>query len=119
MTANEKMFIENIKRAVPDSKDNERVEKILADFPGDATDPVVMDRRSKKAVLQLNRITDHDKFFRRIKAFLDAGIKIDFSKVQVYTEYNTAAVLKHLNAIAKCAAECMCDEIDYEEEFVL
>ena len=48
MTANEKMFVENVKRAVPDSKDNERVEKILADFPGDATDPVVMDRRSKR-----------------------------------------------------------------------
>ena len=119
MTANEKMFVENVKRAVPDSKDNERVEKILADLPGDATDPVVMDRRSRKAVLQLNRITDHDKFFRRIKAFLDAGIKIDFSKVQVFTEYNTTAVLTHLNEIAKCAAECMCDKIDYEEEFVL
>lgn len=119
MTANEKMFVENVKRAVPDSKDIERVEKILADFPGDATDPVVMDRRSKKGALQLNRISDHDKFFRRIKAFLDAGIKIDFSKVQVYTEYNTAAVLQHLNDIAKCAAECMTDQIDYEEEFVL
>lgn len=119
MTANEKMFVDNVKRAVPDSKDNERVEKILDAFPGDATDPVVMDRRSKKAVLQLNRITDHDKFFRRIKSFIDAGIKIDFSKVQVYTEYNTVAVLKYLNDIAKCAAECMCDEIDYEEEFVL
>lgn len=53
MTANEKVFVENVKRAVPDSKDNERVEKILAGFPGDATDPVVMDRRPKKAsVLQ-------------------------------------------------------------------
>lgn len=119
MTINEKAFVDSVKLAVPDSKDNERVEKILADFPGDAIDPVVMDRRSKKAVLQLNRITDHAKFFRRIKAFIDAGIKIDFSKVQVYIEYNTAAVLKHLNDIAKCAAECMCDKIDYEEEFVL
>lgn len=119
MNTNEKVFVENVKRAVPDAKDNERVEKILADFPGDATDPVVMDRRSKKAALQLNRITDHDKFFRRIKAFIDAGIKIDFSKVQVHTEYNTATVLNLLNDIAKCAAECMTDKIDYEEEFVL
>ena len=119
MTRSEENFIDNVKHAIPDSKDNERVEKILSNIPGDAIDPVVKDRRSKKAILQLNRISDFRKFYRRVKAFIDAGIVVDFTKCKILEGVTTVEVTEHLNEIAHVAAECMTDTIDYDAKLVL
>lgn len=119
MTQEEIEFINAVKAATPDSKDMERVEKIICDFPGNATDPVVEDKRSKKAILQLNKITDLDKFKRRVKAFIDSGIRVDFSKCQIYTRYTTIPVTTYLNAMAKNSAEIMTQEFDFSGDLVL
>ena len=119
MTREEIEFINEVKAAAPDVKDMERVEKIICDFPGNATDPVVEDRRSKKAILQLNKITDLGKFRRRVKAFIDSGIRVDFSKCQVYKEFTTVPVTTYLNAMAKNSAEIMTQEFDFGGSLVL
>lgn len=119
MNTQERDFIKRVNEAVPDKKDLERVDKIIADIPGSSIDPIVVERRSKKAVLQLNKITDHDKFCRRVKAFVDSGIKVDFTKCTIFTACTSAAVTKFLNNSAKVAAECLCDTIGYTEDFEL
>ena len=77
------------------------------------------DRRSKKAILQLNKITDLGKFRRRVKAFIDSGIRVDFSKCQVYKEFTTVPVTTYLNAMAKNSAEIMTQEFDFGGSLVL
>lgn len=120
MTGDEINFIDAVKRAYPDATDVQRAEKIIADLPGDATDPVVEDRRSKKAITQLNRITDLSKFRRRVKAFIDKGIKVDFSKCKVYKSYTTVEVTNYLNNMARNTAEIMSPvEFDFGAELVL
>lgn len=119
MAIGERSFLAAVVQAVPDSKDIERAEKILEDCPGDYMNPAVFDTRMKKASTQLRRITDRDKFKRRLKAFIDHGIMVDLTGCQVFQEYATTGMSNSLNKLAASIAETFNDKIDYNVELVL
>ncbi|MCF0117599.1 MAG: hypothetical protein HUJ61_06105 [Bacilli bacterium] len=79
-------LINKIRLAVPDSKDIERVTNICTKIPGKVGEYVCDSRRAVLANTQLNRITDLNKFFQRAKAFLDAGIKVDFKNTKIFSD---------------------------------
>ena len=116
---NTSSFILAIERAVPDSKDIERAEKILADIPGGATNVICATRRAAKAAVQLRKITDVNKFFRRTRAFLDRGIAVDFSGIKAELCEITPEIKKYAEETAAAVAKAMDFECDGEESLAL
>ena len=78
-------FIDRLMNALPDAKDIARAKKIV--------DTCYFDYdRTSKAKLQLQKITDVSKMFRRAKAFINNGISINFGGCKIFSEMNNPVV---------------------------
>lgn len=76
-------FCEKITHAIPETKDIERAEAIC--LKASATEFNRNMGKLQRTVLadkQLKAITDDDKFFRRIKAFLDNAIPVNLASTK-------------------------------------
>lgn len=71
-------LIENIRNAKPDAKDIQRAESIYIKKPSSAYERECLANR------QLRAITDADKFYRRIHAFLMNGINCSLNATMFY-----------------------------------
>lgn len=78
-------FIDRLMNALPESKDIQRADKIVNTCRYDY-------QRSMKANLQLQKITDVSKMFRRAKAFINNGISINFEGCKIFSEMNNPVV---------------------------
>jgi hypothetical protein len=79
-------FAKNYQHYVPDSKDNMRAETCTT-----KPNPV------KAAQAQLKRIEYRDKFYRRLKAFLQHGIKINSFDGTMWSELESDELRQWLN----------------------
>lgn len=79
-------FAKNYESYVPDSKDNMRAETCTT-----KPNPV------KAAQAQLKRIEYRDKFYRRLKAFLQHGIKINSFDGTMWSELESDELRQWLN----------------------
>lgn len=82
-------FIDRLMNALPDAKDIARAKKIV--------DTCYFDYdRTNKAKLQLQKITDVSKMFRRAKAFINNGIEINFGGCKIFPEMDNAYVNRQI-----------------------
>lgn len=82
-------FIDRLMNAVPDAKDIARAKKIV--------DTCYFDYdRTSKAKLQLQKITDVSKMFRRAKAFINNGIEINFGGSKIFRKWIMAMLTDRL-----------------------
>lgn len=87
-------FAKNYERYTPESKDNMRAETCTT-----RPNPV------KAAQAQLKRIEDVDKFYRRLKAFLQHGIKINSFEGSMWEELQSPELRKWLDEAIDVYAE--------------
>ena len=78
-------FIDRLMNALPEAKDIARSKKIVDTCRFDYD-------RTSKAKLQLQKITDVSKMFRRAKAFINDGISINFEGCKIFSEMNNPVV---------------------------
>lgn len=78
-------FIERLKYTIPEAKDIARADKIVTAYH------YAYDRKDK-AMLQLRKITDIAKMFRRAKAFINHGIEINFQGCKIFSEMDNHEV---------------------------
>lgn len=112
-------FINKIRTAVPDEKDIARASAIIEKIPGLIGDPVCDTRRSTLAITQLKRMTDERKLFRRSKAFLNAGIKIDFGSCKIYSDMITKNVKGFIKGEVKTIKQIEEFKLDNDEDFII
>lgn len=90
-------FTQKIRFAVPQAKDIQRAEKIK-NMAGYQT-------RMTMANKQIKAITDHEKFFRRVHAFIFNGIDCDLSGSPIYGHMATQYAKNYVKTEVKVAAE--------------
>lgn len=89
-------FTQRIRNAVPQTKDIQRAMKIKG-----------MSGYNNKLVAankQIKLITDHEKFFRRVHAFVYNGLDVDLSGSPIYWQMNTVYA-KNFIAMERRAAK--------------
>ena len=90
-------FTQKIRFAVPQAKDIQRAEKIKG-MAGYQT-------RMTAANKQIKAITDHEKFFRRVHAFIFNGIDCDLSGSPIFGHMATQYAKNYVKTEVKVATD--------------